>query len=140
VQQPKHLVTVVLLLTITLTAKGGCVVTANFLVTKAVWPGTNHACIAEKLHRNEATGVVGSNRTEDDERFCLRYPRETELIIHADGGWSNVERVLWLVWNPIFFKLDQAAATLKHLEAVEGWDSKLQVRLIHSSKVLVRPK
>jgi len=48
--------------------------------------------------------------------------------------------MLRLVWNPIFFNLNKAAATLKHLIAVKGRDSKLQVRLVHSSKILVRSK
>ncbi len=42
-----------------------------------------------------------------------------------------------LVRDPVLLQLDQAPARLKHLEAVEGRDAQLQVRLVHALEVLV---
>ena len=41
------------------------------------------------------------------------------------------------VWNPIFLKLDQPLAAFHHLVDVKSWDSEVNVRLVHASKVLV---
>ena len=136
-QQPQHLVTAVLLKTIALSPDRRCVVPSNFLVAEAVGPGSNHTRVTEELDRDETSWVVGSHRAQNNEGLRFGDSRETQLIIHADRSWSDVERVEWLVGDPVLLELDQASAGLKHLEAIKSWDAQLQVRLVHPLEVLI---
>jgi len=137
VQQPQHLVTAVLLKTIALSPDRRCVVPSDFLVTEAVGPGSNHTRVTEEFDRDETSWVVRSHRAQNNEGLRFGDSRETQLIIHADRSWSDVERVEWLVGDPVLLELDQASAGLKHLEAIKSWDAQLQVRLVHPLEVLI---
>jgi hypothetical protein len=44
------------------------------------------------------------------------------------------------IWDPLLFNLDKLFAALHHLIDIEGGNAQLDMRVIHSLKVLVGPK
>ena len=119
-QQPQYLIAPVILESITLRFQRRCIVTSNFLVAEALWPGSDHIGVAEELHGDEASRVVRAHWAHNDEGFGLCDARESKPVVHADGSGAQVERVIRLRGNPVLLDLDEAAAALVHLEAVEG--------------------
>lgn len=129
-----------LLKTVALGTQSGRVVTTDFLVAETIWPRPNHSRVTEELNWHESFRIVGAHWTQNDECLRLGDSRESKLVIHADRCGSDVEGVLWLGRDPVLLDLNEATAALKHLPAVKGWDSQLQVRLIHPTEVLIRPE
>ena len=137
-QQPQNLIAAVLFQTISLRLEGRRVVTADLLVSEAIGPSPDCLLIAIELDGNEAARIIRSNWAQNDKRLGLGYSGETKFVISADRGRPNVERVQRLVGDPVLFNLNKATTALKHLKSIESWDAKLQVRLVHTLKVLVR--
>lgn len=105
-QQPQYLIAPVIFESITLRFKRRCVVTSNFLVAEALWPGSDNIGVAEELHRDEAAWVVRSHGAHNDESLGLGDARESKPVVHADGSGAQVEGVQWLVGDPVLLNLD----------------------------------
>ena len=43
----------------------------------------------------------------------------------------------WLIWNPILINFHESLAAFKHLFVIEGWNTKLHMRVIHPLKVFI---
>lgn len=136
-EEPHSLVTSVDLSTLSLCKESWGVVTTYFLISKTGWPSSDARAIAEKFEWDEPTRVVWTDWTQDDEGLALCDSGETELVVHADGGWADVEGVHGLVGDPVLLDLDELLAALEHLMSVERGDAKLNVRRVHSLEVLV---
>lgn len=64
---------------------------SDFLVTKALRPGANGIRVTVELNWDEASGIIGTHRAQNNEGLALLNLAKAKSVIHANGSGSNVE-------------------------------------------------
>ena len=72
-EEPQCLVTTIFFCALSACSNSRSIIATNFPITKSIWPSSNYASIAKQFQWHKSSRIVGSDWTQNNERFALSY-------------------------------------------------------------------
>jgi len=117
---------------------GWSIVSTNLFISESIWPCSNNLSVTIKFNWNKSSWIIRPNRTEDNKSFHLLDLWQTKWFIHTNRIWSNVKTMIWSVWNPILFNINESSNTFNSFIYIKSWETKLFMGCVHSCEVLIK--
>jgi len=138
VEEPENLV-VTLLGSLSLRNKGDGVVATDLVATTASGPGTAVlTLVAEQLDGLPASGVIGTNRAEDDKDLSLLGKSNTDGRVGGDVSGADVKREALTLRDPVLIIADKLLDTIQKTLRIDGRKTNTLTRAVHTSHVELR--